>query len=306
MEQKLNLNDITPLSGISESFSHAGEDYIFSHFVYNDSLQRDFPDAIRFDGVTILMVLKGNLNITIGHNELSMKPGSLTVISPQDVISSSTTKGGECEFYALFLSLDFMKGLNVDTNIISPSYLIDHEPILKMSAEETKLVCNYLNLMHQCAINNNNAPKQLSIIARSIGRNIVVALLYQFMFLVEKEHLLSVREQKPQAKSRKLNYVHDFMNLLREYYQSERTVAFYAGKLCISPKYLSLLVRDVTGHSAAEIIDRYVINEAKNMLRFSGFTIQQVAYKLNFPNQSAFGKYFKHLTGQSPTAFRSN
>ena len=305
MEQKLNLNDITPLSDISESFSHAGEDYIFSHFVCNDEVNRNFPDAIRFDGVTILMVLKGNLQLSIGCNELSMKPGSLTVIGPKDVITSSTTYG-ECEFYALFLSLEFMKGINVDTSIINPSYLIYHDHILHMSADETKLVSYYLNLMHQCAVNNNNAPKQLSIIARSIGRNIVVALLYQFMLLSEKQHLLSLKETKPQAKSRKVNYVHDFMNLLREHYQSERTVAFYAGKLCISPKYLSLLVRDVTGHSAAEIIDSYVINEAKNMLRFSGLTIQQVAYKLNFPNQSAFGKYFKHLTGQSPTAFRSN
>lgn len=305
MEQKLNLNDITQLSDISESFSHAAEDYIFSHFVYNDEVNRNFPEAIRFDGVTILMVLKGSLQLTVGYKELTMKPGSLTVIGPQDIITSCTT-AGECEFYALFLSLEFMKGINVDTNIINPGYLIDHEPILLMSDEEMKLVSNYLYLMHQCAINNNNTPKQLSIIARSIGRNIVVALLYQFMLLVEKKHLLSVNETKPQAKSRKVNYVHDFMNLLREHYQSERTVAFYAGKLCISPKYLSLLVRDVTGHSAAEIIDRFVINEAKNMLRFSGLTIQQVAYKLNFPNQSAFGKYFKHLTGQSPTAFRSN
>ncbi|MDE7473729.1 MAG: AraC family transcriptional regulator [Muribaculaceae bacterium] len=305
MEQKLNLKDITQISDISESFSHAEEDYIFSHFVYNDTCQRDFPDAIRFDGVTVLMVLKGNLKINIGHREMSMNPGSLTVISPDDVISSSTTDG-DCEFYALFLSLEFMKSLNIDTNIMNPGYMIDREPILRMSDDETLLVSHYLQLMHRCAINNNNAPKQLSIIGRSIGRNIVVALLYQFMLIVEKEHLLSVKEKKPHAKSRKLNYVHDFMNLLREHYQSERTVAFYAGKLCISPKYLSLLVRDVTGHSAAEIIDRFVINEAKNMLRFSGFTIQQVAYKLNFPNQSAFGKYFKHLTGQSPTAFRSN
>ncbi len=308
MEQKLNLNDITSLSDISESFSHASEDYIFSHITYNDQIQRDTPAAIRFEGVTLFMTLRGRLNVTIGHNNFTMKPGSITVLGPEDVLSATRTIDGECELYALFISLDFIKGINIDSSIINPSYMIDHDPVLVLSKAEMKLVINYLTLMHQCALNNTEIPKQLSIVSRSIGRNILVALLYQLTLIVEKKHLLTMTADKkrPMNKSRKINYVHDFMNLLREYYQQERTVAFYASKLCISPKYLSLLVRDVTGHSAAEIIDRYVINEAKNMLRFSGFTIQQVAYKLNFPNQSAFGKYFKHLTGQSPTAFRSN
>ena len=81
-------------------------------------------------------------------------------------------------------------------------------------------------------------------------------------------------------------------------------MAFYASQLYITPKYLSLLIKEATGRSAAEWIDEFVIMEAKNMLRFSGKNVQQVAYDLNFPNQSAFGKYFKHLTGMSPTRFQ--
>ena len=81
-------------------------------------------------------------------------------------------------------------------------------------------------------------------------------------------------------------------------------MAFYADKLFISPKYLSLLVKEATGRSAANWIDEYVIMEAKNMLRFSGRNIQQVTYDLNFPNQSSFGKYFKHLTGMSSTQYQ--
>ena len=89
MEQKLNLNDITSLSDISESFSHASEDYIFSHITYNDQIQRDTPAAIRFEGVTLFMTLRGRLNVTIGHNNFTMKPGSITVLGPEDVLSVS-------------------------------------------------------------------------------------------------------------------------------------------------------------------------------------------------------------------------
>ena len=49
-----------------------------------------------------------------------------------------------------------------------------------------------------------------------------------------------------------------------------------------------------------------VILEAKNLLRYSGKNIQQVAYELNFSNQSSFGKYFKHLTGMSPSQFQKS
>ncbi len=96
------------------------------------------------------------------------------------------------------------------------------------------------------------------------------------------------------------------MRLVRKHFRYERTVGFYADKLCISPKYLSLVVKEATNRSAAQIIDEYVILEAKNLLRFSGKNVQQVAYELNFPNQSSFGKYFKHLTGMSPTEFQNS
>lgn len=64
------------------------------------------------------------------------------------------------------------------------------------------------------------------------------------------------------------------------------------------------MVREATGRPASAWIDDYVILEAKNLLRFSGKNVQQIAYELNFTNQSSFGKYFKHLTGMSPTQFQ--
>lgn len=104
--------------------------------------------------------------------------------------------------------------------------------------------------------------------------------------------------------SRKLNYVQTFLRLVRTHHKRERAIGFYADKMFISPKYLSLIIKEATGRSAAEWIDQYVLQEAKNLLRYSGKNVQQIAYELNFTNQSSFGKYFKHLTGVSPTQFQ--
>lgn len=80
-----------------------------------------------------------------------------------------------------------------------------------------------------------------------------------------------------------------FIALLTQYHTQERSVTFYAEKLCITPKYFSTLIKKQTGKSAAQWIDDYVILEAKNLLKFSGMSIQEIAYHLNFSTQSFSG-----------------
>ena len=86
--------------------------------------------------------------------------------------------------------------------------------------------------------------------------------------------------------------------------QQERNVRFYARRLNITPKYLSTVSKDVSGKTAARWIDEAVILEAKSLLRYSGMSIQEIAYHLNFSTQSFFGKYFKQHTGYSPSRFK--
>ena len=100
--------------------------------------------------------------------------------------------------------------------------------------------------------------------------------------------------------------VQRFMELVQEHYTQQRLISFYADKLCITPKYLSKLVKENTGLAASDWIERHVILEARAMLQSSEMTIQQIASALNFPNQSFFGKYFKRATGLSPKQYREN
>lgn len=102
----------------------------------------------------------------------------------------------------------------------------------------------------------------------------------------------------------KNSIVERFIELVQKHYREERLIGFYADKLCITPKYLSKLVKDNTGRSAGEWIESYVILDARAMLQSSDMTIQQIAVSLNFPNQSFFGKYFKRATGISPKQYR--
>ena len=104
--------------------------------------------------------------------------------------------------------------------------------------------------------------------------------------------------------SRREDLLARFISLVDTHYRSQRSVMFYARELCVTPKHLSAVLKDVSGKTAGEWIDYRVILEAKIMLRKSGLTIQEISLELNFSNQSFFGKYFKHFTGMSPREYR--
>lgn len=89
-------------------------------------------------------------------------------------------------------------------------------------------------------------------------------------------------------------------------FKTERSVGFYADRLCVSPKHLSAVVKEVSGRTAGEWIDSYVVNEIKRLLTSTDLSIQEISCRMHFVNQSFFGKYFKNHVGQSPRDFRNN
>lgn len=95
-----------------------------------------------------------------------------------------------------------------------------------------------------------------------------------------------------------------FMEAVGKHFKKEREVGFYADKLCLTAKHLSYVVKEVSGRTASDIIEDYVITEIKALLLSTNMTIQQISDYLNFPSQSVFGKYVKRVTGKSPSAYR--
>lgn len=97
-----------------------------------------------------------------------------------------------------------------------------------------------------------------------------------------------------------------FAELVRQHCRSEREVAFYAAQLCVSTRYLTTIARSVSGHSAKTVIDGAVILEIKQLLRSTTLSVQEIAYRLHFPDQSYLGRFFRKHTGVSPSQFRKS
>lgn len=107
-----------------------------------------------------------------------------------------------------------------------------------------------------------------------------------------------------QAKDNDRDIFERFIRLVNLYCRTEHQIAFYAEKLFLSPRYVSQVVKQVSGLSAKDWIDRALITEAKVMLKHTTMRAVQISYELNFPNPSFFSKFFKQHTGITPEEYR--
>ncbi len=167
-----------------------------------------------------------------------------------------------------------------------------NNPVNTISVDALRHLQIFYTILHKAASDEEN-PFRLQVI-----ENLIRVFYYG--------GVSKFRKFESSVTPIKNSIVERFMELVQEHYREERLIGFYADKLCITPKYLSKLVKENTGRSAGEWIDSHVILEARAMLQSSDMTIQQIAASLNFPNQSFFGKYFKRATGLSPKQYRSS
>ena len=96
-----------------------------------------------------------------------------------------------------------------------------------------------------------------------------------------------------------------FIYLVSRYAKQEHHLAFYADKMCLTERYLGSVVRQVSGLTAKQWIDKSLIACLQSELRHSDKTLAQLADEMNFPNTSFLCKYFKRLTTLSPLAYRN-
>lgn len=299
MERIVNLSQLTSLSKISSEFSALSDDYIFTRITESNQIPLLTTNPVRIDGMAWLLCFSGKIDVEVNLSSFSLVANTISVIMPGSIVEIKDVDWKNLDCYILFVSPEFMRDINYDLNVFASVPVNGshrEKKVMQISDEEMRLLKNYYEILHQ---NSSYNPDKLY--AKSIARCIIAALTYQMVQML----MTRTKSDEPDyRRSRRSGYVNEFMNLVRANYKRERMVSFYAEKLFISPKYLSLIIKETMGRSAAEVIDEYVILEAKNLLRFSGKNIQQVAYELNFPNQSSFGKYFKHLTGMSPSEFQ--
>ncbi|MCI6161002.1 MAG: helix-turn-helix transcriptional regulator [Prevotellaceae bacterium] len=145
-----------------------------------------------------------------------------------------------------------------------------------------------------------NVVNQKEYDRETVG-SLVEAMMHFYTYLYNNRS-----DRKLKGKQNGKDVFDRFIQLVNKNCRQHHRIPFYADKLCLSERYLGTLIKETSGMTAKEWIDRALITTAKVMLKHGNLHIVQVAEELHFANPSFFCKYFKRITGMTPYEYRES
>lgn len=254
-----------------------------------------FKLPCRMDAITILICIGGEVDCSINLKHYHISSDMVLVNFPDDIIQIHSVKA--LEAYAVLISSDFLNELEIDFKQRSDFYLDIRQNAVSLlpHAEIATLKPYYSLLSSNIGMMRTETPEVIRGLVQAFSYSVIsMTRLYR----QQEEGNESVRLDRNKQLFNK------FLALVKLHHTCARGVKFYADKLCLTPNYLSGIIKEYTGKTASEWVNEYVILEAKIMLKNFDLSISQISYQLNFPSQSSFGKYFKQQTGVGPKAYR--
>ena len=230
------------------------------------------------------------------RSEYDMKPvefltHDISVMHPGHVIKNIATSSDYTAQLIITSAscLNRMRQQYLDHHLATQKFF-DMNPCQHLSEEQYQQVCNAFNLIRTaCSVEGIYKEELLNSAFHTL-----MVLLSTYRHELYESQYDARRQLSPQ-----------FNEAVIEHYRHSREVGFYAHMFHLSTKYFSTLIKQETGISAGEWIDRYVVLQAKELLqRQRNLTIQQVADKMGFSEQASFSRFFKKQTGLSPTEYR--
>ena len=254
-----------------------------------------FPS--RLNALIIGVGTEGETSLTSNLQEFRLKKDSLFIFSPKHILQVQSSN--RFKAHLIVIAPDFLKRINIDTKRMMPLFLqFGSLPCMELTHAESQSLRSFILMVEQ-----ELKGSETDFSSEIIG-GLSAATIYKVGDILT-HYLTEHPEVDSPIHNRAEEYFRQFTELLGEHYKHERSVGFYARQLCITPKYLTTLIKRISGKSVSEWIDNYVILEAKTLLKYSNMSVQEIAYYLNFPNQSFFGSYFKRNAGMSPSQYKA-
>ncbi len=251
------------------------------------------PNVDRPSAFAILLCLKGNSSMYIDGTLYDMAENDLFICRPHLVVEDSKISD-DFEFRGIGISPDYAEQLSLlSANSWDAKVFMENNPILHLEPEDVTLFCQYYDLLKSKALGKP------IFFQRQLVESLLTAFMCEF-----HEVMVKFGDSRPQSFSSAENIFKKFITLLEQSFPKKRSVAFYADQLCVTPKYLSAISKEVSGHTASYIIHKYVVKDLRMMLARPEKSIKEICNELEFPNISFFGKYVKQHLGKSPRRWR--
>lgn len=246
----------------------------------------------KLDGAVFCICEQGCLEIMIGLKMYRVNLNDMFVIFPNSIFHVISVSD-DIKLYTMGVHSDFITNADIDSAIPLFLFIREH-PCISLSVED-KSVLTELSEMLKMKSERVDNPY-----IREISKSLLITLLYEISSIY-----LRRKPIEQSATKRNDELFASFLHLVAANCVKERALDFYASKMFITSKHLSLVIRTVSGKTATKWIADEVIVNAKSLLQSSTMTISQISDYLNFPNPSFFCQYFKKRTGVTPKSLQS-
>lgn len=252
---------------------------ILKNASYKDSIN----EPRKVDVTTFILMDKGESRAIVEGKEYRLQAPCLAVVMPNQTYCLIEASD-DLEVRAIIMSNNFTLNL-MSSNL---NNMILENPVIDISSDIISFNTYYNVLLHTVRSSFKSSHLESA-------KHLTMSMLY--FYARKLEHLEKDKKKREIVFDR-------FCDDVRKFYKINRSIPFYSGRLAVSSKYLNDIVKEKTGITANEYIDRQTIIECKALLSSTDMSILKISLMMHFPSYSVFGKFFKRMTGMTPTEYR--
>lgn len=246
------------------------------------------PNPFRNGFYVVGFIFEGSLRLKVDFNTFHITSNTVFFGTPGQVVSSTynVEQGMGILFKKEFLmrqgSLAWLRSLPVFHRFHSA-------PVLHISNLQSSRIVTFLESMLEEY--NHERPFKYDTIKS-----------YLYLTLVSLSRKYTETEGPSEHEDN--HYVHRFESLIDQHYKEIRSVKDYAEMMFTTPQNLNRVIKSTTGKTASDLINERLLIEIKRNLIFTTKSSEEIAYELNFHDNSYFIKYFKKSMGITPKGYR--
>ncbi len=240
---------------------------------------------IMTDKIVFLLCRNGSLRLRLNYHELTLT-GSCILIALPGMIVDTREVSPDFRATTMLLTERFTDSLNLG-NSYRTLLSIQRQPVAQLDEEMVAAMLNFIGMV-----------RGLLRVPSHPNMDRVLPLLFEAWFFGFGPYLHSTESQRVATAAEQ--HTEEFLRLVEQHFHQHHALDWYAQQLNITPKRLSICVKETSGRTPSEWIWRHRLLAANSLLHGQRLSVKEVAARLGFPNQSAFGTWFKRLTGRSP------
>jgi len=258
---------------------------------------KDFEQGIILDFYKISFKTNFSGKLRYGHGFYDFEEGGMSFVAPGQILKMQEE---EADYSGMSLNIhpDFIRPYTLNENIKKYGFFSYSaaEALYLSEKEKETILAVFVNIQDELDQRIDNFSQDV-IISQ-------LELLLNYSNRFYNRQFITRKAVNNDVLSKLENLLEDYFNTEKPLENGLPTVQFVADELQLSSRYLSDLLRSVSGQNTQQFIHDKLIEKAKEYIAKGTFSISEIAYKLGFEHPQSFNKLFKKKTNVSPVAFQ--